>query len=184
MRRRDVFIVAVNCGQAGGTCFCVSMQTGPKAVSGFDLALTELLDGDSHRFLVEVGSEAGAELLAQLPHEPASDEQRTAAEAVVARAAGQMGRSLDTAGIKELLQSNADHPRWDEVAERCLTCGNCTMVCPTCFCTTVEDHSDLTGTQRRAGAQVGLLLHHGLLVPARRQRAFDGPLALPPMDDP
>jgi len=146
MRRRDVFIVAVNCGQAGGTCFCVSMRTGPKAASGFDLALTELLDGDSHRFLVEVGSEAGAELLAQLPHEPASDQQRAAAEAVVARAASQMGRSLDTDGIKELLQSNADHPRWDEVAERCLTCGNCTMVCPTCFCTTVEDHSDLTGT--------------------------------------
>ena len=146
MRRRDVFIVAVNCGQAGGTCFCVSMRTGPKAASGFDLALTELLDGDSHRFLVEVGSEGGAELLAQLPHEPASDQQRAAAEAVVARAASQMGRSLDTDGIKELLQSNADHPRWDEVAERCLTCGNCTMVCPTCFCTTVEDHSDLTGT--------------------------------------
>ncbi len=146
MRRQDVFIVAVNCGQAGGTCFCVSMRTGPKATSGFDLALTELIDGDSHRFLVEAGSDAGAELIAQLPQEPASDEQRTAAEAVVARAAGQMGRRLDTAGIKELLQSNADHPRWDEVAERCLTCGNCTMVCPTCFCTTVEDHSDLSAT--------------------------------------
>ncbi len=146
MRRQDVFIVAVNCGQAGGTCFCVSMRTGPKATSGFDLALTELIDGDSHCFLVEAGSDAGAELIAQLPQQPASDEQRTAAEAVVARAAGQMGRRLDTAGIKELLQSNADHPRWDEVAERCLTCGNCTMVCPTCFCTTVEDHSDLSGT--------------------------------------
>ncbi len=146
IRRRDAFIVAVNCGQAGGTCFCVSMQTGPKATSGFDLALTELLDAGSHRFLVEVGSDAGADVISQLPHEPASDEQRAAAGAVVARAAGQMGRSLDTAGIKELLQSNADHPRWDEVAERCLTCGNCTMVCPTCFCTTVEDHSDLIGT--------------------------------------
>jgi ferredoxin len=69
-----------------------------------------------------------------------------AAAAVVAQTASQMGRSLDTAGIKELLQGNPNHPRWDEVAERCLTCGNCTMVCPTCFCTTVEDHNDLTGT--------------------------------------
>jgi ferredoxin len=122
------------------------MQTGPKASSGFDLALTELLNGDSHHFLVEVGSKAGAELLEQLPHRAAADAHLEAAEAVVARTASQMGRSLDTDGIKELLQSNLDHPRWDEVAERCLTCGNCTMVCPTCFCTTVEDHSDLSGT--------------------------------------
>jgi ferredoxin len=146
MRRQDAFIIAVNCGQAGGTCFCVSMQTGPKAASGFDLALTELLEGDSHQFLVEVGSDTGAELLEQLPSRQASDAEVAAANAVLARTASQMGRSLDTDGIKELLQRNLDHPRWDEVAERCLTCGNCTMVCPTCFCTTVEDHSDLTGT--------------------------------------
>jgi formate hydrogenlyase subunit 6/NADH:ubiquinone oxidoreductase subunit I len=146
MRRQDAFIVAVNCGQPAGTCFCVSMQTGPKAGAGFDLALTELLDGDDHQFLVEVGSAAGAELLEQVPHFPAAAAHRAAADAVVASAAGQMGRHLETDGIKELLQNNLDHPRWDEVAERCLTCGNCTMVCPTCFCTTVEDHSDLTGT--------------------------------------
>ena len=146
MRRLDAFIVAVNCGEAGGTCFCGSMQTGPKNESGFDLALTELLDEDSHDFLVEIGSEAGAELIAQVPHRPASNAQLAAAEAVVARAASRMGRSLETGGLKELLQGNLDHPRWDEVAKRCLTCGNCTMVCPTCFCTTVEDHSDLTGT--------------------------------------
>ena len=73
MRRKDAFIVAVNCGQAGGTCFCVSMHTGPKASLGFDLALTELLEGDDHQFLVEVGSQAGAELLEQVPHFQATD---------------------------------------------------------------------------------------------------------------
>jgi sulfhydrogenase subunit beta (sulfur reductase) len=144
-RRRNAFIVAVNCGQAGGTCFCASMQTGPKADSGFDLALTELLDDGSHEFLVEIGSEAGAKLIEQIPYRPASDEQIATAEAVVIRTASQMGRRLETDGIKELLQSNLNHPRWDEVAERCLSCGNCTMVCPTCFCTTIEDHSDLAG---------------------------------------
>ena len=46
-RRANIFIVAVNCGQAGGNCFCVSMQSGPKAGAGFDLSLTELLDGKS-----------------------------------------------------------------------------------------------------------------------------------------
>jgi sulfhydrogenase subunit beta (sulfur reductase) len=146
LRRRDAFIVAVNCGEAGGTCFCVSMETGPKADSGFDLALTELLDAGRHDFLVEAGSEAGAALLARLPHRPAAAADRAAADTVVARTRGAMGRALRTDGLKELLQGNPTHPRWDSVAERCLACGNCTMVCPTCFCTTVEDHSDLTGT--------------------------------------
>lgn len=143
--RQGAFIVAVNCGQAGGTCFCVSMQTGPKATSGFDLALTELLDDGRHDFLVEIGSERGAALLARLPHEPATARDQQAAEQVVAHTAGQMGRTLETAGIKELLYRNYEHPRWDQVAARCLTCANCTMVCPTCFCTTVEDVTDLKG---------------------------------------
>jgi ferredoxin len=144
-RRENSFIVAVNCGQAGGTCFCVSMQTGPRATSGFDLALTEILEGDRHYFLVEVGSEAGAELLAELPHRPADEEEIAAARRTSERAAAQMGRQMDTTGIKELLYRNYEHPRWDEVASRCLTCANCTMVCPTCFCSTVEDITDLTG---------------------------------------
>ena len=139
------FIVAVQCGQAGGTCFCVSMRTGPVATSGFDLALTEVIDAAGHRFVVEVGSDAGAEVLAAVPHRAAGDADRSDAQAIHARTAGEMGRELDTSGIKELLYRNYEHPRWEDVADRCLTCGNCTMVCPTCFCTTVEDVTDLDG---------------------------------------
>lgn len=145
-RRRDVFIVALNCSEAGDTCFCVSMGSGPRAEGAFDLALTELLDERRHEFLVEVGSAAGADILAGLPQRPALESDWAAAAAVVARTAGRMGRHLDTTGLQDLLQSNPEHPRWDEVAERCLTCANCTMVCPTCFCTTAEDHSDLAGS--------------------------------------
>jgi ferredoxin len=145
LRRENTFVVAVNCGQAGGTCFCVSMQTGPKATFGFDLALTEIVQGERHYFVVEAGSEKGAEVLQEVPHREAHADERQAAGEVVARTAAQMGRSLDTADIKPLLYRNYEHPRWDDVANRCLTCGNCTMVCPTCFCTTVEDTTDLTG---------------------------------------
>ncbi|HTT30486.1 MAG TPA: 4Fe-4S dicluster domain-containing protein [Solirubrobacteraceae bacterium] len=144
-RRQDVFVVAVQCAQAGGTCFCVSMNTGPVAESGFDLALTEIIDDGRHYFTVQVGSDRGAAVLRDVPHQPAAGHERVAAGAVHARTAAQMGRELDTEGIKELLYRNFEHPRWDEVAERCLTCGNCTMVCPTCFCTTVEDVTDLAG---------------------------------------
>ena len=145
VRRDHAFIVAVNCGQAGGTCFCVSMDAGPKVEAGFDLALTELIEEGSHRFVMEIGSAAGMDLIKDLPHRPATAEEIAAAERVVDRTRGQMGRQLDTDGLKELLQANPNHPRWDEVAGRCLTCGNCTNVCPTCFCTTVDDTTDLSG---------------------------------------
>lgn len=143
-RRAEIFTVAVQCGQAGGTCFCVSMGTGPRAEQGFDLALTELLDGE-HRFVAETGTEAGAALLAELDLPPAPGEEAAAALAVSERTASQMGRALETDGLRELLAEHPEHPRWDEVADRCLTCGNCTMVCPTCFCTTFESTTDLAG---------------------------------------
>ena len=143
-RREGAFIVAVNCGQAGGTCFCVSMQTGPKAAQGFDLALTELV-AEAHEFLVEVGSTRGATLLDAIPHRLAQPEDTARAAGEVARAAANMGRRMHAADVRELLQANLEHPRWDDVAQRCLTCGNCTMVCPTCFCTSVADENDLAG---------------------------------------
>jgi len=146
-RRRGAFLVAVNCGEAGGTCFCVSMGTGPAVQSGHDLVLTELLDGGRHAFLAEAGSERGAEVLAELPAQEALQADVDAARAVPAHTAEHMGRALDTRDLQRLLQRNPEHPRWDDAAARCLTCGNCTMVCPTCFCTTVEDLSDLAGNE-------------------------------------
>ena len=146
-RREDVLFVAVNCGEPGGTCFCVSMNTGPKASSGFDLALTEVLDGQRHQFVVEIGSDRGALVLAEVPHRAADDTDVRAAAEVTAGAVTRMGREMPAVDLRELLFANYEHPRWDEVAERCLTCGNCTMVCPTCFCTSVEDTADLAGEE-------------------------------------
>jgi sulfhydrogenase subunit beta (sulfur reductase) len=145
-RREGAFVVAVNCGQAGHTCFCASMGTGPRAASGFDLLLTELVVFGRHDFVMEAGSSRGAEVAAEVPHRPATDEDRQAVEALLQRATETQGRSLDTRGVKELLYRHYEDPHWDEVARRCLTCANCTMVCPTCFCATVEDKSDLTGS--------------------------------------
>ncbi len=144
-RRDNIFIVAVNCGQAGGTCFCASMNSGPKAAAGYDLALTEVVDDELHYYLVEIGSERGADVMSALPHHAAGEGEIEAADAILSQVVATMGRSLDTNGLKELLYRSYESPRWDEVAQRCLACGNCTQVCPTCFCTTVEDVTDLTG---------------------------------------
>ena len=146
-RREGAFLVAVNCGTAGGTCFCVSMDAGPKAESGFDLALTELMDGGRHEFLVEPGTGRGADVLSDVTSRPAGRPDTQAADLVTERTAASMGRQLDTGGIKDLLYDNFEHPRWDDVASQCLTCGNCTMVCPTCFCFSITEVTDLAGMQ-------------------------------------
>ena len=145
-RRDRVFIVAVQCTQAAATCFCASMETGPQLPhADVDLALTEVVKAGEHWFLAEARTDRGRELLGELEHQPASEEECHSAEAAVECAARQQTRQIDNTGIRDLLFQNFEHPRWDQVAERCLTCANCTMVCPTCFCTTVEDVSDVTG---------------------------------------
>lgn len=147
-RRKGAFVVAVTCGDPGGTCFCTSMGTGPRPMEGhgapFDLALTELLD-NGHRFLVEAGSDRGVEVVDEIGADSAGPADVGDADRVAEQAAGRMGRTLDTVGLKDLLYSSAGSPVWDDIAERCLACGNCTAVCPTCFCTSVEDVGDLRG---------------------------------------
>jgi ferredoxin len=144
-RRDGALLIAVKCAAPGGTCFCVSMGTGPDVEAGYDLALTEVLADGRHYFTVEVGSPAGAELLDAIPHRDAEPTEEDAAGAIVDAAAERMGRELDTTDIRDLLARNLEHPRWEQVAGRCLSCTNCTLVCPTCFCSTVEDTTDLTG---------------------------------------
>ncbi|MGO8960464.1 MAG: 4Fe-4S dicluster domain-containing protein [Streptosporangiaceae bacterium] len=144
-RRAGVFIVAVNCTEPGEACFCTSMGTGPQAGPGYDLLLTELVTPDAHTFIVGTGSPAGTAVLGRLPVRRAEPAALGSAHDAVQDAAGQMGRAMEADGLRELLAASHGAARWDEVASRCLTCGNCTMACPTCFCTTVEDVTDLSG---------------------------------------
>ncbi len=146
-RRRRSLVVAVHCTQAGATCFCTSMGTGPRAGPGFDLALTELSVPGPHRFLVEVGSDEGARVLAGVLLDPAGERDDAESRAGIEQAARSMGRTLDTTGIRDLLLGRLDHEEWAKVGERCLACTNCTMVCPTCFCYATEEVPDLEATQ-------------------------------------
>ncbi len=145
-RRDDAFIIAVECTRSAETCFCASMGTGPRAQSGFDLALTELTPASGgHGFLLRAGTQRGLELMAELETTPATDKDVSDREAALDNAARQQVRSMDNSGLKELLVRNFENPRWDEIAQRCLSCANCTMVCPTCFCTNIEDASNIKG---------------------------------------
>jgi len=137
--REQTVLIAVNCTRPGGTCFCDSMGTGPAATAGFDLALTELRNG----FVIHIGSARGKELAAALSVREPSSAELELAELKLSRARDQMGRRMDTRGVRGLLKRAVEHPQWDDVASRCLACGNCTMVCPTCFCSTVIDNNDI-----------------------------------------
>ncbi len=144
-RRDRVFIAVTECASPSATCFCASMETGPQIDGGYDLALTELDDEKGHRFLARVGTPRGAEALAGAAWRPADEADLTARTALLEGARQRMGRHLETDGLAAALARNVEHPRWAEVAERCLSCGNCTLVCPTCFCSDVHDKTELDG---------------------------------------
>ena len=175
--RDNTLLIAIECTQAGDTCFCASMGTGPEVrlgdfPSGLAPADSEKTNGTAGRiplpirasvptnprascdlvmteldevFVIRSASAAGERILGQLMLANATVEDVNESRRRVATATQTMGRKADMNDVKALLHRNQEHPRWDEVAKRCLSCTNCTMVCPTCFCSGVEDHTDLTG---------------------------------------
>lgn len=142
--RDRALVVAVNCARPAATCFCASTGTGPRVGEGADVVLTEVLEG-GHRLLAEARTARGEEVLDSLATRAASAADVEAADAVVERTRAAMTRSLDPGAARDVLRASLDHPHWDDVAARCLSCTNCTLVCPTCFCTAVEDVNALDG---------------------------------------
>ena len=138
-RREEAFFVAVQCARPGEMCFCASMDTGPAAPPWADLTLTELDEG----FVLLPGSDAGRGVMDSLTLSHTTADQLHAERELVQQSAASMGRVLDTRDLPGLLLDNLNHPRWQVVGDRCLSCTNCTMACPTCFCSAVEDTTDL-----------------------------------------
>lgn len=125
----SLFIIAIHCSHAADTCFCHATGDGPLATEGFDIAMHELDDG----FLVEAGSDSGEKIIQQLPLDEAKQEQHQAANEQIQQSINKQSRSLPD-HVEKTLLTRLEHPRWEQVGKRCLSCGNCTAVCPTCFC--------------------------------------------------
>lgn len=145
-RRSNAFVLAVNCTRPGNTCFCASMGTGPRAVSGFDIALTEIFDKGRHCFAAEAGTPNGAGILGRVAWRKIDEQEAAWVEKMFAQACENMGCCLDTVDLKALFDDHFEHSHWETVARRCLACGSCTLVCPTCFCTNVVDAGTLDGS--------------------------------------
>ncbi len=144
-RRRDLLLVAVNCTHPADTCFCASTGDGPAVRYGHDILLSELDEG----FVAKAHTERGKAILERLPLEAVSAERQAAAEAAVAAAAARQTRRLPSPATQRALLDRLDHPHWDDIAQRCLSCGNCTSVCPSCFCHSEHDEVALDGATSR-----------------------------------
>jgi ferredoxin len=141
-RRQNILLIAVNCARSSSTCFCSSTGDGPEVTAGYDILLSELDEG----FLTEAGSDAGALILDDLPLGQCTDEQLDRVRLELDEASLQQ-RQLPSRTMKDALFSRLQHPGWDDIARRCLSCGNCTSVCPTCFCHREYDQAAIDGSQ-------------------------------------
>lgn len=142
-RRNKLFILSLNCHTTTKTCFCVSMNTGPEVSKGFDLNLNEIITQTDHYFILEVGSEKGLAFYEMLDKESLSSKDEQLKNEMIQKTASSMGRHLNTTNIKEKLYAAHNHKQWEDIANRCINCTNCTLACPTCFCSRNEDQIDL-----------------------------------------
>jgi len=141
-RRESTLIVGIGCTPSG-TCFCNAWGT-DEVHWGFDIFLTDLED----RYFVSVRSVEGAELLDSHVETRAINDADTADYQRVIRAfKASFTQQLDTAQLPLLLDAKFDDPVWEELGERCLSCGACSMVCPTCYCFDVKDRLSPDGTE-------------------------------------
>ncbi len=141
--RDNLFLVAVNCVYSSENCFCESAIGGAKAKSGYDIAMTEMDDG----FIVSTDSQAGEKIISKLKLKPAIDEKIKHADQLIDAASKSQQKKLPDGNIRDKLFANLDHPQYDDIAKRCLSCTNCTMVCPTCFCHNQFEEPSLKGDE-------------------------------------
>ncbi len=141
-RREKLLLVAVNCGHPAETCFCHSTGDGPfveqRDAAVVDIILTELEQG----FLAQANTHIGESVLQSLNLQNSTEEQRAEAQQIKSNSSQQQ-RQLPATDIATTLMQRLEHNGWDDIARECLSCGNCTSVCPSCFCHSEDDNVSL-----------------------------------------
>lgn len=178
--RKDALIIGVNCLYPGDNCFCSSMGTGPEIKDNFDIAITELKDC----FLMEIGSVAGKKIIEGLPSDRVEESDMNEKASVIENCRRLIKKSVRAEELPWLIYKNLEHPRWSDIARRDLECGNCTQVCPTCFCNSSYDYLQLSGVANKSSEISGVRVmkwdscfsrnfarvHGGNFRPSRRAR--------------
>ncbi|MCU7923960.1 MAG: 4Fe-4S dicluster domain-containing protein [Candidatus Thiodiazotropha sp. (ex Dulcina madagascariensis)] len=144
-RRGQLLLIGVDCAHSAETCFCASTGDGPALDGGYDIGISELDEG----FLLWPGNDKGQAITARLTLQPADDRQLESMLQMSSQAAQEQQRSLPQPSELRRLYRRLEHSHWQDVADRCLACGNCTAVCPTCFCYDTRHEMSLDGANAR-----------------------------------
>lgn len=143
-RRQATLFAVIACLNHENSCFCHSVGGGPGDAQGADLLLTPMEDG----YVVEAVSERGAPILDSPLLEPAAD-KASQAKALRDKALKDMGDPTDFAPAQgKLMALFDDMGFWDDVAAKCISCGACTYLCPTCYCFNITDEGAGLGGRR------------------------------------
>ncbi len=140
-RRQQLIIVAVNCTHPASTCFCHATGDGPVIQDHYDILLDELDDG----FAIQTGSSRGEAIVAQLRLHALTPQHHQQIQAAHDAAVEHQSRYLPATDIAALLLQHQQAEHWQNIGDRCLACGNCTSVCPTCFCHHTIEQPELDG---------------------------------------
>ena len=145
-KRKGAIVVGLGCNHPASTCFCTSVNGGPFSREGADLFMTDLGDG----YLVEVLSQKGRKILQGFDGTEASEEEKGRAKAIAGSAARGISSVIEANGLVEKLEKLTESPFWGFLHEKCLGCGICTYLCPTCHCFDIADEAfDLKGQRVR-----------------------------------
>lgn len=140
-RRERAFLACFHCREPAEYCFCDAMGAGPSIEKGYDLLATDLGD----RYFFRSGSEAGERVLKDEVFKDALEEDRAQAQAELERLKSKLRSGLNIRGLAERIKTKFWSRFWDERTSKCVLCGACNLVCPTCYCFTVVDETDFTG---------------------------------------
>ncbi|MBS3947020.1 MAG: 4Fe-4S dicluster domain-containing protein [Dethiobacter sp.] len=145
-RRAKITLVGLACLEPCANCFCTSVGGGPASKEGLDVLMTDL--GDS--YLLDVLTEKGENLCQSASGLliNATGEDQEAAEKLHEKAASQISRHTDPAGIPAKLPHLWESLLWDTVSASCLGCGICTYLCPTCHCFDMQDETEGSESRR------------------------------------
>jgi sulfhydrogenase subunit beta (sulfur reductase) len=143
-RRKGMVVVSMGCIKPRLTCFCTSVGGGPFSTEGSDLQLVDIGD----EYVVQVLSDKGEKLLGKARLEDAGEDKVSLMRRVAEDAEASMAPKLNIDGLKEKLDKMFDDPIWDVLTEKCLSCGVCTYLCPTCYCFDIVDEARVSGGER------------------------------------
>ena len=136
-KRRNTVLVGLGCTKPYDSCFCTSLGSSPTDQTNVDLMLTDI----GNEFVIEEVSDKGKELIALTTGlEEATEADEARAKEAKEAAYSKVTRKLDTKDIdKQLLASFDDQDYWEKIAAKCISCGVCTFLCPTCYCFDIND---------------------------------------------